>query len=61
MNLREWSSNSKQFSQYVAEEDRASGTLCKVLGILWNCENDTLAVPTPLCAKLSITSYGISI
>ena len=45
MNLREWGSNSKQFSEFVAERDRASELVCKVLGIVWNCEDDTIAVP----------------
>ena len=56
MNLREWSSNSNKFFQFVAEEDRASGAMCKVLGILWNCDNDTLAVPTISGAKLKKVS-----
>ena len=56
MNLREWSSNSNKFFQFVAEEDRASGAMCKVLGILWNCDNDTLTVPTISGAKLQKVS-----
>ena len=52
MNLREWSSNSKKFSQFLAEEDRASGAICKVLGILWNCDSDTLTVSTTVGAKM---------
>lgn len=45
MNLREWGSNSKQFIEFVAERDRAPGVVYKVLGILWNCKDDTIAVP----------------
>ena len=46
MNLKEWGSNSKKnFSEFVAERDRASEVVCKVLGIVWNCEDDTIAVP----------------
>ena len=56
MNFREWSSNSNEFFQFVTEEDRASAATCKVLGILWNCENDTLAVPTISGAKLKKVS-----
>jgi len=56
MNLREWSSNSKQFSQFVTDKDRTSGAVCKVLGILWNCESNTLAVPGTLSAKLKQVS-----
>ncbi|XP_065891682.1 uncharacterized protein [Dysidea avara] len=45
MNLREWGSNSKQFIEFVEERDRVSGVVCKVLGIVWNCEDDTIAIP----------------
>ena len=49
MNLREWGSNSKEFFKFIAEEDKAHGVVCKVLGIVWNTENDTITVPA--CSK----------
>ena len=49
MNLREWDSNSKEFFKFIAEEDKAPGVVCKVLGIVWNTENDTITMPA--CSK----------
>ena len=56
MNLREWGSNSKQFSKFVVEEDRASGIIRKVLGLIWNCVNDTISVPICSNVKQRMTS-----
>ena len=49
MNLREWGSNSKEFFKFIAEEDKAPGVVWKVLGIVWNTENDTITMPA--CSK----------
>ena len=56
MNLREWGSNSKEFFKFIAEEDKAPGVVCKVLGIVWNTENDTITVPACSKAKQSKVS-----
>ena len=53
MNLREWGSNSKEFMNFVAEQDRASGFTYKVLGVTWNSISDTLIVPGPSYNKLA--------
>ena len=53
MNLREWGSNSKEFMNFVAEQDRASGFTYKVLGVTWNLISDTLIVPGPSYNKLA--------
>uniref|UniRef100_A0A914XCT4 Integrase catalytic domain-containing protein n=1 Tax=Plectus sambesii TaxID=2011161 RepID=A0A914XCT4_9BILA len=54
MNLREWTSNSKEFRDYLPEEDKLKETKVKVLGLLWNTEKDTLKI------SLSATSQGTS-
>ena len=56
MNLREWGSNSKEFTDFIAEEDRTPTCIGKVLGIIWNHDNDTLAVPGLSHVKLEATS-----
>ena len=56
MNLRAWDSNSKQFSKFVTEPDRVSGIVCEVLGLVWNCEKDTMPIPICLEVKQKITS-----
>jgi len=33
MNLREWGINSREFAKFIAENERASESVCKVLGI----------------------------
>jgi len=38
MNLREWGSSSKEFSQFVADKDKVTGVVCNVLGFIWNHE-----------------------
>ena len=45
MNLRDWSSDSKQFMEFVPQTDQAANFNQKVLGIKWNLSNDTLSVP----------------
>ena len=47
MNLREWASNSQELMKFVPEQDRASGSNIKVLGINWNLNSDTLLLPGP--------------
>ena len=42
MDLREWGSNSMEFMNFVAEQDRFT---YKMLGVTWNSSNDTLTVP----------------
>ena len=47
MNLREWTSNSKDFTDGLPKEDKATGNTVKVLGLKWNLESDSLAIPRP--------------
>ena len=47
MNLQEWASNSQELMKFVPEQDRASGSNIKVLGINWNLNSDTLFLPGP--------------
>jgi hypothetical protein len=42
LNLREWSSNSKEFIKQLPINDKTSGAIIKVLGITWDTQNDTL-------------------
>ena len=44
MNIREWGSNSKDFLESIPEQDRMKEILAKVLGILWNTDEDRLIV-----------------
>ena len=37
----------KEFIDFIAEENRPPTHTGKVLGITWNCDNDTLVVPGP--------------
>ena len=41
-----------QFKEVFPVLDRASGAIGKVLGILWNCDSDTLTVSTTVGAKM---------
>ena len=56
MNLQEWGSNSNKFTDFVTEEDRIPTCIGKVLGIVWNRDNDTLAVHGPSHVKVEATS-----
>ena len=54
MNLRERGSNSKEFMNFVTEQDRTSGSTHKVLGVTWNSISHTLMVlPGPSCNKIT--------
>ncbi|CAC5375276.1 unnamed protein product [Mytilus coruscus] len=44
MNLREWISNSQSVNDFLLPEDKPKVNQPKVLGHLWNIENDTLSV-----------------
>ncbi|CAC5396420.1 unnamed protein product [Mytilus coruscus] len=44
MNLREWISNSQSLNDFLLPEDEPKVNQTKVLGHLWNIENDTLSV-----------------
>uniref|UniRef100_A0A914WWH6 Integrase catalytic domain-containing protein n=1 Tax=Plectus sambesii TaxID=2011161 RepID=A0A914WWH6_9BILA len=54
MNLREWTSNSKEFRDFLPEEDKLKEPKVKVLGLLWNTETDTLQAS--LAANSKVTS-----
>ena len=45
MNLREWASNLKKFTEFIPESDRATRLKQKVLGVNWSLLDDTLSVP----------------
>ena len=44
MNLREWMTNSEEVNQNIEHEDLSEETSMKVLGYLWNTNEDTLSV-----------------
>ena len=43
MNLREWSSNSKEFLNAIPDIDKVGEFVTKVLGLVWNTQKDTLS------------------
>jgi hypothetical protein len=45
MNLREWTSNSKQFTSNIACKDRVDERIIGVLGLKWDTTVDTLCIP----------------
>ena len=48
MNTREWASNSKEFMEFLPQQDKADKPEnTKVLGINWNLISDELSVPSP--------------
>ena len=47
MNLREWSSSSLEFDNFVADSDKPNKDLVKVLGVMWNRRADELAIKEP--------------
>jgi hypothetical protein len=47
MNLREWTSNSREFTSLLPKEDKSHGNEVKVLGIKWDLESDCISVPGP--------------
>ena len=51
MNLRDWASNDRNFINTIPECDRAGRKQMKVLGMLWDQEEDTLQFP-----KITLTS-----
>ena len=46
MNLREWTSNSEAFLNYLSEKERIKGNILKVFGIVWDRKSDHLQIPT---------------
>uniref|UniRef100_A0A914V113 Integrase catalytic domain-containing protein n=1 Tax=Plectus sambesii TaxID=2011161 RepID=A0A914V113_9BILA len=61
MNLREWTSNSKEFREYVAEDDKLKETKTKVLGLLWDTEEDNLKISLSagLAGASQVTKRGV--
>ena len=48
MNMREWASNSKEFMEFLPQQDKADKPEnTEVLGINWNLISDELSVPSP--------------
>ena len=54
MNLREWGSNSKEFLKSIPEQGRVKKTITKVLGILWNTDEDQLTVKGSKATECSL-------
>ena len=46
MNLREWSSNSREFLNCLSVEERSIGKVLRVFGLLWNHVEDYIQIPT---------------
>ena len=46
MNLREWSSNSREFLNCLSIEERSIGKVLRVFGLLWNHVEDYIQIPT---------------
>ena len=44
MNLREWTSNSDEVNKFIPLKDRSEYETAKVLGHIWNTENDSLSL-----------------
>lgn len=44
MNMRQWSSNSMLFMNRIPQEDRCNDKYVKVLGIIWNPSEDSIAI-----------------
>lgn len=44
MNLREWVSNSTTVNEFIPEKDQSDVHSTKMLGHIWNIENDTLSL-----------------
>ena len=52
MNLREWTSNSRELLQRLPMNDVSSGTTAKVLGMLWDTAADTIRLSSPSFSAL---------
>ena len=46
MNLREWTSNSKNMMNQLQDEDKIKEKVTKVLGLVWNTNSDELSIST---------------
>ena len=44
LNLREWTSNSCEVNSFIPSDDRSAYQTTKVLGHLWNIENDSISL-----------------
>ena len=47
MNLREWTSNSKELMSKIPSKDKAKPVVMKILGLQWDTSTDTLSVRGP--------------
>ena len=57
MNLREWTSNSSEFVNYLPEKERSSGQVIKVFGLIWNQVEDYLQISS---IKVNLDEYDIT-
>ena len=56
MNMRDWASNSKEFMEFVPQQDKANSHEHNVLGLTWNLASDELTVPGPSNSKMDHAS-----
>lgn len=59
MNLQEFKSNKKEFNDIVLKEKLLKLTEINLLGIKWNCEEDTIYINSVLCETV-ITKRSIT-
>ena len=52
MNMREWSSNSKELMKSIPDKDRSKPPKCKVLGLMWDTISDSLTLAKPKSATM---------
>ena len=45
MNMKDWASNSREFMEFVPQQDKASSHEYNVLGLTWNLTSDKLGIP----------------
>ena len=59
MNLREWSSNSREFLNCLSVEERSIRKVLRVFGLLWNHVEDYIQIPTfgSTVTKREVLSY----
>ena len=53
MNIRDWKSNDTEVDNSIPDSDEMKGTVIKVLGLIWNTENDNLSISTAKFMKMS--------
>ncbi|XP_053406659.1 uncharacterized protein LOC123538298 [Mercenaria mercenaria] len=60
MNLREWMTNNEEIQSIIPDDDKSAGGIVKVLGHLWNAENDSIQLKDPKLLKdVKVTKRNI--